>query len=54
MKQFFENVEIKPLTEEDKEFEGYRKLYEDNFGKKAFIADPSGSKEQTIDAIKNH
>ena len=44
-----ENVE---LTYEDEEFEKYCKLYEERFGKRAYIAEPSGTKKKTIDAIK--
>lgn len=40
------------LTEEEKEFEKYSKLYEEKFGKKAYIAEPSGTMKQTIAAIK--
>lgn len=36
----------------DEEFEKYCKLYEIKFEKKAYIAEPNGSKQQTIDAIK--
>lgn len=39
-------------TKIDKEFNKYSKLYEKRFGKKAYIAEPSGTKEQTINAIK--
>ena len=38
--------------EDNSEFENYCKLYEDKFGKRAYILEPSGTKEQTIDAIK--
>lgn len=34
------------------EYERYSKLYEERFGKKAYIAEPSGTKEQAIKAIK--
>ena len=36
----------------DENYKYYSKLYFEFFGKKAFIANPGGSKEQTIDAIK--
>lgn len=52
LEELFVNKAITPLSEEDKEFEKYCKLYEEKFGKKAYIAEPSGSKQQTIDAIK--
>ncbi len=47
-----DEYEPRELTEEEKEFEKYCNLYEERFGKKAYIAEPSGSKQQTIDAIK--
>lgn len=40
------------LSEEDKEFNKYCELYEKKYGKHAYIAEPSGTKEQTINAIK--
>lgn len=40
------------LTEEDKEFEKYCKMYEEKFGKRAYIAEPGGTMQQTIAAIK--
>lgn len=46
-----ENVDIK-LTQEDKEFEKYLKVFKEKFGRNAYIAEPSGTKEQTIEAIK--
>lgn len=51
MKKFIDGPEP-ILTELDEEFEKYCKLYEEKFGKKAYIAEPSGTKQQTIDAIK--
>lgn len=39
-------------TEEEKEFDYYCKLYEEKFGKHAYIAEPSGTRKETIDAIK--
>ena len=52
MNKVIDEDESTPLTDEDKEFEKYCKLYEEKFGKRAYIAVPSGTKEQTIDAIK--
>lgn len=51
----FDNMDIELTDEEkelDKEFEKYCKLYEERFGKRAYIAEPSGTKQKTIDAIK--
>ena len=52
MKKIADEYEPRELTEEKKEFEKYSKLYEEKFGKRAYIAEPSGTIEQTIDAIK--
>lgn len=41
-----------PLPPVDVEFENYCKLYQDRFGKKAYIAEPGGTREKTIEAIK--
>ena len=46
------NIENINLSEEDKEFEKYLKLFKEKFGRNAYIAEPSGTKEQTIKAIK--
>ena len=32
--------------------ENYDKLFKERFGRNAYIAEPSGTKEQTIEAIK--
>lgn len=52
MNKVIDEAEIKTLSEEEKEFEKYCKLYEEKFGKKAYIAEPSGTREQTINAIR--
>lgn len=49
--EMFENPD-RELSEEEKEFEKYCKLYEERFGKRAYIAEPSGTRQKTIDAIK--
>ncbi len=36
----------------DEEYSYYSKLYYEKFGRKAFIANPGGTKEKTIEAIK--
>ena len=43
-----ENTTYETSTEYDR----YAKMYEERFGKKAYIAEPSGTKEQAIKAIK--
>lgn len=47
---------IKEMTEKDlnevQEYEKYSKLYEEKFGKKVYIAEPSGTMGKTITAIK--
>ncbi|MBQ7141411.1 MAG: hypothetical protein IJO32_07925 [Bacilli bacterium] len=47
-------VKIKEQNKDDNddEFTKYCKLYEEKFGKKAYIAEPGGTKDQTINAIK--
>jgi len=52
MNEFLDSTERYKLSNEDIEFEKYCKLYEERFGKRAYIAEPSGTKQQTIDAIK--
>lgn len=52
MTKFINGLEDNELSEEDKEFNKYCELYEERFGKHAYIAEPSGTKEQTINAIK--
>ncbi len=49
---YMNNIENINLSEEDKEFEKYLKLFKEKFGRNAYIAEPSGTKEQTIKAIK--
>ena len=46
------NIENTNLSKEDKVFEKYLKLFKERFGRNAYIADPSGTKQQTIEAIK--
>ena len=50
--EYFINSAEPVLTSEDKEFERYCKLFEEKFNRHAYIAEPSGTKEQTINAIK--
>ena len=40
------------LIELDKEFNKYCELYKEKFNKNAYVAEPNGMKEQTINAIK--
>ena len=47
----FSGPKITPIKI-DENYKYYSRLYFEFFGKKAFIANPGGSKEQTIDAIK--
>lgn len=52
MTKFIDSFKDEELSEVDKEFNKYCELYKNKFGKNAYIAEPSGTKEQTIDAIK--
>lgn len=45
-------IESDVIEEKDEEFEKYCLLYKEKFGKNAYIAEPSGTKQQTIEAIK--
>lgn len=49
---YMNDIENTNLSEEDKEFEKYLKLFKEKFGRNAYIAEPSGTKQQTIEAIK--
>lgn len=49
---YMNNIENTNLSEKDKEFEKYLKLFKEKFGRNAYIAEPSGTKQQTIGAIK--
>lgn len=48
----FIDKEIEQPSNIDSEFIEYSKLYKEKFGKNAYIAMPGGTKEQTINAIK--
>jgi len=52
MMETIEKIKTHATTNLDEEFDKYCKLYRERFGKSAYIAEPSGSKEQTINAIK--
>lgn len=49
---YINNIEKTELSKEDKEFEKYLKLFKKRFGRNAYIAEPSGTKQQTIESIK--
>ena len=48
----FMNKELEPPTDEELEFMEYSKKFEERFGRKPYIAEPSGTIKQTIEAIK--
>lgn len=50
---YITNIGKTTLSKEDEEFEKYLKLFKEKFGRNAYIAEPSGTKKQTIEAIKN-
>ena len=52
MTKFIDSYKDEKLSNIDKEFNKYCELYKSKFGKNAYIAEPSGTKEKTIDAIK--
>lgn len=49
---YMNNIEKTELSREDKKFEKYLKLFKERFGKNTYIAEPSETKKQTIEAIK--
>ena len=52
MMMLLENIKYREEENVDKDFQEYCRLYEEKFGKHAYIAEPDGTKEQTIEAIK--
>ena len=48
----FIDKEVEQSSNIDSEFLEYSKLYKEKFGKNAYIAMPDGTKEQTINEIK--
>lgn len=52
MNKFIDEADNAEISKEDNEFIKYCELYKEKFGKHAYIAEPSGTKEQTIKAIK--
>lgn len=51
IKESIEKIKDIPSSR-DEELENYFKLYQEKFGKRAYIAEPGGTREQTIEAIK--
>lgn len=43
--KYMNNIKKIELSEEDKEFEEYAKLFKEKFGRNAYIAKPSGTKK---------
>ena len=52
MMELFEKIEPQTPTPLDEEFDKYCKLYEEKFGNKVTIPEPSGTKEFVIECIK--
>jgi len=52
MSEFISESAKESLSEEEKEFEKYCKLFRERFGRNAYIAEPSGTMQKTIEAIK--
>jgi len=48
----FTNEKTKKLTRQEKKFEKYAKKFEKKFGRHAYIAEPGGTIESSIKAIK--
>lgn len=52
MSEYISGSTKENLSKEEKEFEKYCKLFKERFGRNAYIAEPSGTMKETIDAIK--
>lgn len=52
MSEYISGLSKENLSEEEKEFEKYCKLFKERFGRNAYIAEPNGTMKKTIDAIK--
>ena len=52
MTKLLSNSTEQVLSEEEKEFDKYCKLFKERFGRNAYIAVPSGTMKDTINAIK--
>lgn len=52
MNKVIDEYESTSLSEKDKEFDKYAKLYEERFNKRAYIPEPSGTKDFAIECIK--
>ena len=52
MNKIIEEYEPTTLSEEDKEFDKYKKLYKERFNKRAYIPMPSCTKKFAIECIK--
>ena len=52
MSKYMSNSTEGNLSEEEKEFEKHCKLFKKRFGRDAYIAEPGGTRKQTIEAIK--
>lgn len=52
MSEYVSGLTKENLSEEEKEFEKYCKLFKERFGRNAYIAEPSGTMKKTIDVIK--
>ena len=54
MKQFINDLsdQTKKLSKEEKKYIKYSKKFKERFGRNPYIAEPGGTKEQTIKAIK--
>lgn len=46
------NKEIEKKTRIERKYDKYSKKFKDKFGRDPYIAEPSGTREQTIEAIK--
>ena len=52
IEKYINNIKDIKLSDVDNEFIKYLTLFKERFGRNAYISEPNGTKEQTIEAIK--
>lgn len=52
IEKYINNIKDIKLSDVDNEFIKYLTLFKERFGRNAYISEPNGTKEQTIEAIE--
>lgn len=52
IEKYINNIKDIKLSDVDNEFIKYLTLFKERFGRNAYISEPNGTKEQTIEATK--